>query len=193
MILMKIREHLLGEMAKTDMREEIENALSVLIGQPFWKARRALDMEMLDFGERHSAIDQHGQPIEAGEFALHIQCYWRFTHLDEIVVGSNDLYYPPDGSFNFPEDLEGTAKRESLQDVRLKSFMQDHAQHPLVVVSLEAHNAGAVSIFFTDDYALELFPANSSSGYRDDIEHWRFFDRKGHYFLVIEKGIESSI
>jgi len=175
------------------MREAIEKALSVLIGQPFWKASRATDMEMLHFGERHQHTNRHDRIIEVGEYALHIQCAWRITHLDEIVVGRNDLYYPPDGSYEFPEGVEWNIDLENMRDVRMKAFMQEHADSPLVVTSIEAHRAGAVNIFFTGDYVLELFPDNSSSGYKDDdMEHWRFMNMGNDHFVVTAKSIQGQ-
>jgi len=174
--------------------EEIEKALSVLIGQPFWKASRATDMEMLHFGERHPSTTKKGAPIEYGEYALHIQCAWRITHLDEIVVGRNDLYYPPDGSFEFPEGVKWNIDLKNMRDVRMKAFMQEHADSPLVVTSIEAHRAGAVSIFFTGDYVLELFPDNSSNGYKEDnnMEEWRFMNGRNDHFVVMANGIQGQ-
>jgi hypothetical protein len=172
-----------------DMREEIEKVLSILVGQPFWKARRAVNMAMFDFGERHLSTNRKGQQIEYGEYVLHIQCDWRFTQLDQIVVGSDDMYYPPDGSFEFPQGLEWDTDMGNLHDVRMKSFMAEHEDMPLAVVSIEVRSAGFVSIFLTENYVLDIFPANSSSGYQDHVEHWRFISGENNHFVFTGKGI----
>jgi hypothetical protein len=173
------------------LKEEIEKALNVLIHQPFWKARRAVNMAMFDFGERHSSTNHKGQPIEHGRYALHIQCGWRFTQLDQIVVGSDDMYYPPDGSFEFPKGLEWDTAMGNLHDVRMKAFMAEHENNPLTVNSIEVRRAGFVSIFFTDEYTLDIFPANSSSGYQYNVEHWRFLNGENSHFVFTGADIES--
>lgn len=172
------------------MREEIEKALSVLIGHPFWKARRVVNLACFDFGPRHPSTNRKGQPIEYGEYVLHISCHWRFTHQDKIVVGSRDLFYPPDGSANPPEDFDWDTEMGNLYDVRMKTFMEEHANQPLFVTSIEAGRAGSVSILFSDDYVLDIFPDHSVVG-ENYVEYWRLLNVGNDHFVFTGNGIES--
>jgi hypothetical protein len=189
MTQMKIREHLLEETAKTDMKEEVEKALSVLVGQPFWFARRVSNLELLDFGPRIPSTNRKGEPFEHGEYALHIQCDWRFIHDDEIVIASNDMYYPPDGSAHTPEDFEWDTEMGNLYDVQMNSFMEKQTDQPLIVSSIEAGRAGSVSIFFNDNYVLDIFPAHSTIG-DNYVEHWRLLKVGAEHFVFTGTGIE---
>src|SRR5512138_3471413 len=80
------------------MKNRIEEALRVLVGLPMWSAGRAGNLEWFEFGARRIVIEQHGkhrgEQKEVGEYALHVQCTWRITHQNGIVVGSHDRYYP---------------------------------------------------------------------------------------------------
>jgi hypothetical protein len=170
------------------MQQEIENALRVLIGQPFWKARRVVNLACFEFGQRNPSTDRKGQPIEYGDYALHIQCDWRFARADEIIVGSDDMYYPTDGSANPPDGFDWDTKMGNLFDVRMKDFIDEHAGQPLIVTSIDAGRAGSVSIYFTDDIVLDIFPAHSVSG-DNEVEHWRFFHHEEKHFVIYGNGI----
>jgi hypothetical protein len=78
------------------MKAEIESALAVLVGKPLWSCGRAADMATFAFGERKNAKTRKGDFRHVGEYALHLQCAWRITQGDKVVVGSMDVYYPPD-------------------------------------------------------------------------------------------------
>jgi hypothetical protein len=93
------------------MREEIEKELSIIVGLPLWQARRVRNLHLFDFGKRTPSTNRQGNPIEYGEYSLHISCVWRIVHSDQIVVASNDQYYPPNGSIDMPEDFDWDVER----------------------------------------------------------------------------------
>jgi hypothetical protein len=118
------------------MREEIENELSVLVGLPLWIAGRVADLEWFHFGQPHTVVDRKGKPKEVGDYALHIQCGWRVVKDDCIIVGSRDLYYPPNGLIDVPEDFDWDVQNGNWRDVRMKAFLQEYAGAPLIVSSV---------------------------------------------------------
>jgi hypothetical protein len=73
------------------MKTEIESATLTLHGKALWRCLRAADMAMFDFGKRRISPDFRGNPREVGDLALHVQCAWRITRDDLVLVGSNDL------------------------------------------------------------------------------------------------------
>ena len=172
------------------MNEKINQASSNLIGLPLWDAGRASDLVWFAFGGRRIVQDFRGQPKEVGEYALHVQCAWRFLRADTTIVGSRDLYYPtgwgmdsPDVPADFNWDVQGANR----VDERLKVFFQNESRD-LIVNRVEPGLAGALQIFFKDETVLEIFPNDSFEG-----EHWRLFRpyRDESHFIVTGKGIES--
>src|SRR2546425_8610409 len=80
----------LGERSSGFVRAEIESATAALIGKPLWMCRRAADMATFQFGGRIKGVDYYGRPSQVGDYALHVQCAWRITRGDEIVVRSEE-------------------------------------------------------------------------------------------------------
>src|SRR5712691_8128852 len=78
------------------MKTEIESATAALNGKTLWRCLRASAMATFDFGQRRKVLGFRGNEKEVGELALHVQCAWRITRTDRVVVGSSDLNYPAD-------------------------------------------------------------------------------------------------
>src|SRR5437016_8183319 len=100
--------------------DPIEPTLRVLVGQPLWGSKRAADMEMFAFGQRIEDRGLQGQRMYRGEFALHVQCAWRFRRGTQILVGSRDVYDPfdsgsePQSLEDFDWDEQGINRRDRL-------------------------------------------------------------------------------
>lgn len=168
------------------MREQVQKALEVLIGKTLWSSGRAADLEWFQFGE-HRTINTRGHTKEVGEYALHVQCAWRITHGDQVVVGNHDLYYPPEETDDRPEDFNWEALGSNRRDKRIAALFQDETRQFLVRL-IEVGEAGSFRILLDDDYALDVFPDDSLSD-----EHWRIFKPKveGPHFVVTGKGLET--
>ena len=76
------------------IQQQVESVIAPLVGMPLWDAGRAADLLWLAFGQRQTIKDFRGKPREAGEYALHVQCAWRFVLGEKVVAGNRDLYYP---------------------------------------------------------------------------------------------------
>ena len=93
------------------MKQQIQTALDVLIGQSLWSSGRAADLEWFEFGSRVTVKDSRGETKQVGEYALHVQCAWRIRCNGKVVVASRDLYYPPEENEEGPADFNWDVQR----------------------------------------------------------------------------------
>ena len=167
------------------MHEQVQKALQVLIGKPLWSSGRAADLEWFQFGQRKIVKGARGDTKEVAEYALHVQCAWRIRHGDRVIVGSRDLYNPPHENDNpdFDWDVQGANRR----DKGIAELFQNETRQ-FMVRDVEAGEAGAFTISFDDEYALDVFPDDSLSA-----EHWRLFRPSAEepHFVVTGEGLES--
>jgi hypothetical protein len=169
------------------MKEQVQNALNALIGQPLWSSGRAADLEWFQFGRRHTVKDRRGDTREVGEHALHVQCAWRIRQDGKVIVASRDLYYPAEEGVERPENFDWTVQGSNLRDKRIAHLFQNETRE-FQVREVMAGEAGSFTILFEANYALEVFPDDSQTG-----EHWRIFKpytREPH-FVVTGNGLET--
>jgi hypothetical protein len=156
-----------------DVAEVITEQLKPLIGLRLAIARRAADMRNFHFGQIRAA--KRGT---VGDYALHIQCPWRFEDADGIITGRTDLWEPAEASGEVDWDTWHYERNENLQDRQLRDLLGGYdattrsfvnqTDH-LVVEEVRGDPCGGVTIQFSGGYRLVLFPAGVAS------EDWRFF------------------
>jgi len=78
------------------MKNDAENALRVLVGLSLSHVSRGANMLMFGFGVPRTIPARGGGTREVSDFALHVQCAWRFRDSSHILIGCSDLYYPAD-------------------------------------------------------------------------------------------------
>ena len=160
------------------MTEKINKILQNLVGLPLTRTTRALNMECLKFGTLYLK-DREGKTWNYGVFGLHIQCPWRLTNDNEIIVGSNDLYEQADETAAWNENFDWEEFNANLRDVKLDKFISD-TKH--IVTSAIADNFGGLQICFDSKVILTVFPVIASKA---DNEYWRLLDNrdetKNHY------------
>jgi hypothetical protein len=169
------------------MREQVQRALDVLIGKALWSSGRAADLEWFQFGQLRTVKDFHGDAKEVGEYALHVQCAWRIRHRDQVVVGSRDVYVPPQESADQPRDFGWDVQGANRCDTRIAELFQKETQR-FLVQQVEVGEAGAFTVILNSEYALDVFPNDSLSS-----EHWRIlrpYSEEPH-FVVSGKGLET--
>jgi hypothetical protein len=160
----------------------MEKALQPLMGLPLNSMARAADMEMFDFGRSREITTRKGQKKTVGEWVLHVQCAWRLTHSNRVVIGRNDLYYPPGDPH---AELEGWSPVMNGDNSRLdeitKQLLAAWSTSPPVVDGVCADALGGFRLSFTNGYVLEVWPHNSVDG-----EDWRVFQpqRDTPHFVV---------
>ncbi|WML52242.1 hypothetical protein RCG17_23105 [Neobacillus sp. PS3-12] len=170
------------------MKEVIISELGKLVGLKLQDAGRASNLFWLGFGDIIQII-RKGKTQESAEYALHIQCSWRITLNNKIVVASRDFYSPSsewDGDIEkFDWDIQGNNRF----DERIKTFTKDKER--LKVKKIESDDVGGLKVFLSDGYKLEAFPDSSEDD--EQSEHWRFFNRKDNspHFVATGLGIEK--
>jgi len=169
------------------MKTQVQEALSVLIGQPLWSSGRAADLEWFQFGPRKTVQDSRGDKREVGEYALHVQCAWRIRQGNQIVVASRDLYSPPEESDDRPDNFNWDVQGGNRRDKRIAELFLGETRQ-FMVQKVEVGAAGSFTIGLEDAYALDVFPDDSLSG-----EHWRIFKPYADepHFVVTGKGVED--
>lgn len=157
-----------GSSPIVSMKDKIQNALNVLVGLPMWSLGRAADLAWFEFGTHRNVRNHKGEEKEVGDYALHVQCPWRITSGDSIVVGRGDIFCTPEESNEpTPADFDWQ-KRNRFDRIVKQLFKQGSRQFR--VQAVEAGKAGTLAIALGEGHTLEIFPHDSESG-----EHWRFF------------------
>ena len=102
-----------------------------------------------------------------------------------MVVGSRDLYNPPQESDDL-ENFDWEVQRANRRDRGIAELFQNETRQ-FMVRDVEVSEAGAFTISFDDEYALDVFPDDSLSG-----EHWRIFKPSAEepHFVVTGEGLE---
>ncbi len=171
------------------MKTEIEAATAVLMGKPLWTCRRAASMANFQFGKRKKTQDSHGKPTEVGEYALHVDCAWRITRAERVVVGSRDLWYPAefDNDAPVPADFDWSrslSRRDKILDALFEGNTREFS-----VQRVEGGLAGSLRIDLSDGLSLEVFPDDSL-----EDEYWRLLapDQEKPHFVVRGRGIDPG-
>jgi len=154
------------------IRQQIESVIAPLVGIPLWDAGRAADLMWLALGQRKTIQDFRGKPREVGEYALHVQCAWRFVQGEKILVGNCDLYYPrgySDPKQEIPKGFDWDVQGANRCDEVLATLFAGGAKQ-FVVQRVEARQAGELALLLEGGITLQIFPNDSLDG-----EHWRLF------------------
>jgi len=149
--------------------EEINKILQDLIGLPLTRTTRAANMECLKFGTIFRT-EKDGTKNNIGEFALHLQCPWRLTNENEIIVGNGDLYQQADETADYDENYDYFEFNANLRDVRLDKLIKDKT---ITIISAKADKFGGLEICFENNITLTVFPDLASKA---DNENWRLID-----------------
>lgn len=169
------------------MRAAIEIELGKIKDLKLQYAGRASNLFWLGFGEMVQII-RRGQTEETAEYVLHIQCSWRITLENKIVIASRDFYSPNSKWDDLNEDFDWDIQGNNRFDERIQSFFNDNEQ--LIVEEIEADDFGGFAAILSNGYKLDTFPDSSEDD--EDSEHWRFFNpkEKSPHFVVSGEGIE---
>jgi hypothetical protein len=139
------------------------SAFDVLMNLRLSIVRRAADMLVVHFGEIRPHSSGEGT---VGDYALHVQCPWRFDGPGGAITGRDDLW-----EYAGPGERPGNWSYEdgsSLQDERLSHFftrdertcswvnMRDRFR----VIGAHQSERGEVTVNFAGGYALLIFPAS---------------------------------
>jgi hypothetical protein len=166
---------------------EVQAIVAGLAGLPFHGSnpRRAVDMEMFNFGPLKEWVDKRGRARTSGDVWLHVQASWRILQRGRIVVGYRDMRDPPDGvSTEGWDPNEGAAmtRRDELRE----AFQAERSTNPRTVRAAVADATGDLRITFDDDAELQVLPDSVAP----DDEYWRLLTGDGPHLVVGGNGAE---
>lgn len=169
------------------MRAQIEGVLKKLQDLPMLESGRNVDLQSFQFGPIRKVSDRHGEIRMVGTYALHVQCAWRITCGNEIVVASRDRFYPAGDSYQEVENFEWDKPGANRCDERISKMFQNRSGSPFIVKNIISDDFGGFSLSFDSEYTLTVFPDDSLEG-----EFWRFFEpfSNQEHFIITGKGIQ---
>lgn len=172
------------------MRDKINSQLGGLVGKKLPSAGRASNLFWIGFGEMIT-ITRRGKTEQTAEYFLHIQCSWRITQQNKILIASRDFYTPSSQYIEVDEDFDWDIEGNNRFDERIKSFIQD-TKDRLIVERIDSDEIGGLKVFLSESHVLEVFPDSSEDD--EYSEFWRFFTRKDDspHFVVTGNGIELN-
>jgi len=160
----------------------MENILNSLVGLEFSGSSRTANMECFKFGE----LTNEGNKI-FGKFALHIQCPWRITNSEEIIVASDDLFEQPENLTEYIPEFDWDKPNGNYRDQKLKEFFENNSNK---VLKTELNLYGDLNITFEKEIKLTLFPSLSKKS--DYSEYWRIFEssKDSNHYVFSAMGKE---
>ncbi len=173
-------------------KKEIESTLAALKDVPCTRFSRAANMLCAGFGKDVQRVDFTGKNRIVSEFALHVQCAWRLTFKNQILIAYGDFYIPREGLdyTDFVWDVQGNNRF----DEKAKMLSSNFSLNPVCVTSITADEIGGVNIYFNNGYALEIFPHDSLGD-----EYWRFIRfnsddgiKSEHFVMPIPTGLQHT-
>ncbi|KQU24315.1 hypothetical protein ASG61_20560 [Bacillus sp. Leaf75] len=172
------------------MKKRIKSQLEILVGSKLSNIGRASNLFWLEFGEALSVI-RRGKTQELAEYALHIQCSWRITKDNKILVASRDFYSPRTGVDDGNEHFEWDVQGNNRFDERIEYFIRS-LKEPLTVESIDSDEFGGLKVILSNGFTLNVFPDISEDD--EYSEFWRFFTRgkDSFHFVVAGNGIEKD-
>jgi hypothetical protein len=168
------------------MKAQIERAASVLTGRSLWTFRRTADLAVFQFGEKRQVKTFHGETVEVGEYALHIQCAWRLSQGDRVITGNGDLYDPVVIQSGKSDPNFDWKKQPTRVDELMQSLFENGTRQ-FIVQRVEVGVAASLCIHLEREFILQIFPNYSGSD-----EYWRFLKpgKDEPHFVVTGNGIE---
>jgi len=155
------------------MKEEITNILEQLVGLEVSGTRR-IDgsAEYITFGELGTLKDETGE-WQVGERNIRLECPWRITQNNILLIGSDDFIEQPDENAEYNKDFDWNVTGGNLRDVKMADFLNS-GKH--IVQSVKADNFGGFELLFNDNAKLTVFPAMSSKSEHNEL--WGISDSR---------------
>lgn len=162
------------------MQSEIHKHLSLLQQLSILDIGRAADLVWFQFGVVES---QQDEPVAS--YALHMQCPWRITYEQKIVIGSADVYRPRLDYTGDPDLFEWDVAGMNALDEQVNLHFHWNTMK-WTVERMMADHYGGFTISFSNGYQLESFIHETS-----DTELWRLLMRtEQQHFVVNGQGTE---
>ena len=151
------------------MGNDVEDALRPLGGLRLRRIGHAAGLLWMHFGEWRETIGYRGDVRTVGEWALHVQCTWRFTRGACIVAATRDLFHYADTDKPYDWSTGGESLFDRLA-AALNGELEAAAHH---VRSVAGDPFDGFRLTFDLELGFELFPNAATSAPRH--EFWRMF------------------
>ncbi len=148
------------------MKKIVYQALKPLAGLPLRVIGRSSNMLWLSFGDPRVVADRDGSTKAVLDWTIQIQCPWRISQNERIVIAYRDFYYSDVPLKNM--DVMSKSRSNAVLDTLSAEF----DTNPPRVVSVETDDTGSFSINLSNGYRLEAFPAEST----ESGKLWRIFE-----------------
>jgi len=155
------------------LQHQIQKSLQSLIGLQLAAAGRAADLEWFHFGKLRTVSAYGGKTKLVGDYALHVQCAWRIRSATEIIVASQDRYYPADGVQTDEEQFAWDVSGANRCDQKIRQWLESYADTMPTVRQITADEVGSLCLVFSSESRLEIFPDSTDTD--EAAEHWRYF------------------
>ena len=163
------------------MKKEIKKALEQLVGFGFTGTSRVDGTaEYINFGEL-GIIKDGTEEWQVGEFNIRLECPWRITKGNILLIGSDDFAEQPDETAEYDENFNWNVQGGNLRDVKMTDFLNSGKY---IVESVQTDEFGGFELTFNDNVKLTVFPAMSSKS--EHNEFWGISDSRdeGYYFTA---------
>lgn len=167
------------------MKQLISKKLEVLKGRRMWTAGRTMNLVWFHFSLPSLVESREGEEI-VSEYALHIQCSWRISSPQGIIVASGDRTYPRGDPYS-DDEFDWTEPGANRCDEKLKWLFSSSLASYLIVTSVTSDALGGANIYFERKMALHIFPDDSVLN-----ERWRFFQPQTNGSLGIAVEISEG-
>ena len=140
----------------------IKDAERVLLNQRITAIGKVGDMMWLAMGKDYEWYDELKKKYKKmSEYGLHLQCPWRITREDEIIVASADFY------------VEYNDK--TLFDLKIPELNKYLAENEVIVTDVETDVFGDLRVITNTNMILEVFVHSSYKR-----EFWRLLTPDEH-------------
>lgn len=156
--------------------------IEVLVGKPMFGARRAVDMQIFDFGMGTPIIDRSGQHRAIGEYRLHIQSWWRLHDAGVPLVTYDDIFKATTRDPDAPFDPDLGSR--TLRDELLGQFVVNSTVDQRTVEEATVTEGGGPHLRCRGRFVLEIEPADPQS----DNEAWRLLLPGGIHAVMSGSG-----
>lgn len=143
---------------------ELFQQIKILKGLSVIQVGFAADMLCILFVNKETKKSFIGAWSEIGDYALHVQCMWRFSRDGEIILTYWDLY-----NASLKDDKETT---KSI-------FVPLNENMPLEVIDISLYDIGTFQIKLDNNITFDVFPDLGG-----EVEHWRLINFKTDEHLV---------
>lgn len=170
---------------------KIKQQLNTLIDLPLRTFTRAGSMGDLGFGadvtktirtfdENHNIVKI---TVSVPQFILHLDCHFRLSCGNEILLSRGDIFQPSDillndSSFDYETFLWDAPNANRFDTIASQYFGKDSFSCVVDKISLSA--LGDLKIHFSNSFLLEVSPDISGNE-----ECWRFFEQKNDDHLIV--------